>query len=245
MTALIVRRAGRLGSWRKTVSPVKPEAAATYVQKVAPRLVKVASMTAITYGLLDGANRALVDPRNIDDDARQTAYGYHDAATLITVVRLVLLLDSDERMVSFQRVYHHLKRPEVVNQLVHRACMRSPLAEVLADRVEGEVRASVKRFLETYAAIDWDAYSRLQHFRNRGIAHLTLQEIKKRVTFAEIRQLVRSVTILGECLAEFDSDGVSVRVDEIDDWSKAGLSPRRILSIKPTARRSRSGSCGP
>jgi hypothetical protein len=219
----VVKRARRLGPKRSTASQVsrflKPGAAANFVQKAAPRLVKVASITAISYALVDGAKRALRDAQNIDYDVRQTANGYHDAASLITVVRLVLLLDSNETVVSFQRVYHYLKHPEVVDQLVHRVCTKSQLAELFADRVEQDVRVSIKKFLKTYAAIDWGAYGRLKHFRNRGVAHLTSQEIKKRVTFAEIRRLVRSVVTLSECLVRFDSDGVAVRVDEIEEWS--------------------------
>jgi hypothetical protein len=57
----------------------------------------------------------------------------------------------------------------VVDLLVHRACHASPLAEALDDQIADDVRASVKRFLETYTAIDWhDLHGRLQHFRNRG-----------------------------------------------------------------------------
>ena len=55
--------------------------------------------------------------------------------------------------------------------------------------------------------------------RNRGLVHLTPEQIEKRVSYAEIGSLVQSVTVLAECLLPFDPNGVSVRLDEIDDWS--------------------------
>ena len=71
-----------------------------------------------------------------------------------------------------------------------------------------------------FPAIDWhDLHGRLQHFRNRGLVHLTPEQIEKRVSYAEIRSLVHSVTVLAECLLPFDPNGVAVRLDEIDDWS--------------------------
>jgi hypothetical protein len=52
-----------------------PEVAADYVQTEAPRLIKVAGVTAISFGLWDGANRALIlaNQEDVHDDAWQTA----------------------------------------------------------------------------------------------------------------------------------------------------------------------------
>jgi hypothetical protein len=201
---------------------LEPEAAADYVQTEAPRLIRVAGATAISFALFDGANRALLlaNQQDVHDDAWQTTLGYRGATVSLTVIRLALLLDRDPTVVSFQHIYCCLKRPDVVDLLVRRACHASPLAEVLDDRIADDVRASIKRFLETYRAIDWDdLHGRLQHFRNRGLVHLTPEQIEKRVSYAEIRSLVHSVTVLAECLTPFDPSGVSVRLNEIDDWS--------------------------
>jgi hypothetical protein len=197
-----------------------PEASADYVQEVTPRLVKVAAITAISFALYDGANRVLLDSQWSREDARQIVAGYREGTISITAVRLMVLLDADPNVVSFQTVYSRLNRAEVVDELVRRARHRSPWAEALEDQVEANIRASVREFLDTYKAINWhDLHGRLQHFRNHGLAHLLPQPIKKRVTYAEVGSLVRSVTTMGECLASFDPDGVLLRVDEITDWS--------------------------
>jgi hypothetical protein len=202
------------------VTELEPEAAADYVEKAAPRLVKVTAITAISFALYDGANRALLNPENSRDDIREVVSGYREVAISMTAVRLMLLLDADPNVVSLQTVYRRLNRPDVVDTLVRRARDRSPWAEVLEDQCEGRARAAVEKFLETYKAVDWhDLHGRLQHFRNRGLAHLLSQPIKKRVSYAEIRELVHSVTVMGECLVSFDPEGVPLRVDEIADWS--------------------------
>jgi hypothetical protein len=204
---------------------LEPEAAADYVQTEAPRLIRVAGETAISFALFDGADRALsfANEEDVHEDAWQTALGYHGFTIYATAIQLVLLLDRNPKVVSFQHIYCCLKRPDVVDLLVHRARHATPLAEALDDRIADDARASIKRFLETYRAIDWrDLHGRLQHFRNHGLAHLTTTRIKKPVFSAEIRSLVHSVAVLAECLTPFDPSGVLVvRLDDINEyWSK-------------------------
>jgi hypothetical protein len=134
----------------------------------------------------------------------------------VTLIRrLALLLDADPRVVSFQSVYKCFQRTEVVNALTRRLCVES----LFPARTQRNIRHSVSRFLDTYRAIDWDdLHGRLMHFRNRGVAHLDPKEIESRITSDELRSLVHSVTILGECLEPFASNVVPVRQDEIEDW---------------------------
>ena len=194
----------------------EPEAAADYVQAAAARLVKVTAITAISFALYEGANSVLLDHQNGREDAREIVSGYREGTISMTAVRLVVLLDADPNVMSFQTIYRRLNRPEVVDVLVRRARDES----LLEDQVEANIRASVARFLKTYRAIKWrDLHGRLQHFRNHGLAHLLPQPIKKRVSYAEIGSLVRSVTVMGECLVSFDPGGVPLRVDEIADWT--------------------------
>jgi hypothetical protein len=193
------------------------EAEADYVEKAAPRLVRVTAITATSFALFEGGNRALCDPQVGCEDVREIAKGYIDDTVSMTAVRLSLLLDADPNVISFQTVYRRLNRPVVIDVLVRRARDR---AEALEDRTEENIRASVASFLKTYRAIDWRSlHGRLQHFRNHGLAHLLPQPIKKRPSYGEIGALVRSVTRMGECLVSFDPNGVPLRVDEIAEWS--------------------------
>jgi hypothetical protein len=226
-----------------------PEIAADYVERAAPRLVKVAAVTAISFALYDGANGALLELKNADQNTREIASGYGVNAISMTAVRLTLLLDADPKVVSFQTVYRRLERPDVVDTLVRRARDKSPWAEALEDRVEEDIRASVASFLRIYRAIDWhDLHGRLQHFRNHGLAHLTPQQIQRRVTYAEITSLVRSVAALSECLTSFDPDGVPLRADEIADWSdraksvwKAAFGTGQVMLVRQESSPSKSG----
>jgi hypothetical protein len=67
---------------------LEAEAAADYVQTEAPRLIRVAGATAISFALFDGANRALclANQQDVHDDAWQTALGYRGDAVSLTVV---------------------------------------------------------------------------------------------------------------------------------------------------------------
>jgi hypothetical protein len=207
-------RAKKMTRRRESKLP-QPEAAAEDVENSAPRLIKVAAHTSIAFGLFDGANRARREFEDLSEDASHVAFaGYRSDALPMTVVRIASLLDSDPKVISFQRMYRHLKRPEVVDALVRRACSRSWLAE------ESNIRDAVERFLTAYRGIDWrDLHGRLQQFRNRGVAHLTPEEIDKRVTYAEIGSLVHSISLLAEFLTPFCPNGVAVRADEIAEWS--------------------------
>jgi hypothetical protein len=190
--------------------------AAVHVLQAAPRLIKVTAATAISFGLWEGAYRVLVPAPAAVQDAHEIANGYCGVCALMTVVRLALLLDASPKVISFQSVYRHLQRTEVVKALVRRLCGES----LMPNRTQANIRHSVSRFLDTYRSIDWnDLHGRLKHFRNRGVAHLDPGEIESRITTDELRSLVHSVTTLGECLEPFASNVVPVRQDEIGDWS--------------------------
>jgi len=79
--------------WAGRQSRMGTRVAADYVQTEAPRLIKVAGVTAISFGLWDGANRALrlANQEDVHDDAWQIALGYRGDTISLTVVRLALL----------------------------------------------------------------------------------------------------------------------------------------------------------
>jgi hypothetical protein len=150
-----------------------PDDAAADVLAAVPRLIKVAAATAISFALWEGANRTLGREKRVTGEAREIAAGYRNDCLFIAVVRLVLLLDRDSKMITLQRVHRHLTRPEVVTALVRRVRCESRLP------ISPEVRSAVRCFLQVYKRIDWRVRGRLVHFRNTGVAHLTPNATKK------------------------------------------------------------------
>ena len=83
-----------------------------------------------------------------------------------------------------------------------------------------DVQSSVRRFLQAYKRIDWKMHGRLVHFRNMGVVHLTPREIRKRITYRELRSLVYLVTTMAEHLEPLAGGDAAFRKDEIPDLSK-------------------------
>jgi hypothetical protein len=188
-----------------------------HVLDAAPRLLRVAAVTAISFGIGDGTNRALPEHGAADDHLRQVARGNVENALLLTVVRLALLLDREP--VSFQSVYRALSRSEVVRVLIDQAQREWPDGDIWPERVADTIRGSTDRFCESFSSIDWKLHGRLQSFRNSGVAHLTPEGIKGRITYNEIHNLVCLVVKLRECLMVFVSDQAPFYEDEIGEWS--------------------------
>lgn len=92
------------------------EADAAFIIDQAERLVKVAAMCSISFGLADGVNdrlKSLNESGIADDDALQGMAGFLDASLMMAALRANLLLDSGgkspDAVVSFQTIYHRLK----------------------------------------------------------------------------------------------------------------------------------------
>jgi hypothetical protein len=190
--------------------------AVAYVLRATPRLVTATNLTVISFSFLEGARKAFISAPDVTEDTREVADEYCIACEHMTAVRLHLLLDKDEKAVSFQTVYHRLKLPEVAEAL----------AQLMGDdpfqpqHIEDDVRHSIKQFLCVYRAIDWDdLHGRLTHFRNLGIVHLSKTRPTKTITQDELRTLVGEVKALSESLAVFQSKERFIQEDEITDRS--------------------------
>src|SRR5260370_27671889 len=80
----------------------------------ANRLITVAVRCVISFGLADGLNeRLLATPADKRDDWHQAVVGFHRDTLLMAALRVAILLDANDSMVSFQSVYHRLKTPSV------------------------------------------------------------------------------------------------------------------------------------
>jgi hypothetical protein len=183
----------------------------------APRLMKVAGATAISFALWDGVNRALLET-NTNTDRREIASGYRGDCAFTAVSRLSLLLDRDQKVVSFQTLYAKLRSETVVTLLLKRL----DEDEFSTSRTAELAKDAVQLFLQTYRSIDWrDLHGRLVHFRNRGVAHLTPQKIEKRVTYAELKTLSLAVAIMGECMEPFAKGEIPLREDQIKEYNRS------------------------
>jgi hypothetical protein len=90
---------------------------AKFILDHAERIVKVATMCVISFGLADGLNEAAKASSNATDDWRQAVAGFQDGALMVAALRATLLLDADKASVSFQTFYHRMKLEEVQSEL--------------------------------------------------------------------------------------------------------------------------------
>ena len=133
--------------------PVEPRPAeggeerqvAEQILKMVTRLAKVASRTAMSFGLHLGANTILRETPGHDHGCREIIEGYRSDVTMMTVIWLYALLDGDDKKVSFQSVYRQLKKPSVVEAMVARIIALPVVFD--QDREEKAARAAINRFI--------------------------------------------------------------------------------------------------
>jgi hypothetical protein len=172
--------------------PDDPSDDAAFILEHAERVVKVAAMCIISFGLADGLNEALKASPNETDDWKQAAAGFQDGTLMMAALRAVLLLDGDPAKVSFQTMYRRLKSTAVQQSL------KATLADAHGpDDVFPPSRDElIADFLETYSEIDWKVHGRLTHLRNVGIAHLPVEKVTKSITLDELRTFVSIISRL-------------------------------------------------
>ena len=116
----------------------------------------------------------------------------------MAALRATIVLDRDEKKVSFQGVHRRLKSKAVQVSLRKTLAERHGLDETFPPTRE----ELIVDFLATYAEIEWKVHSRLVHFRNAGIAHLTVDKVSKSVTFDELRKFVSIISRLATTLQQ-------------------------------------------
>jgi hypothetical protein len=194
----------------------------------AERLINVAAVCVISFGLADGVNESVIASPDESHDWKQAAAGFRGDNQMMAALRTALLLDRDEANVSFQTVYHRLKEPAV----------RSALLQVLADRHGDDdlfppARTDlVDEFLRAYSEIDWQVHGRLTHFRNLGIAHLTPAKMSKSITFGELRTLVRIIGRLAATLQTLCQVQTAFRTDMLNEYREIA---RRAMMRRTTS----------
>jgi hypothetical protein len=170
--------------------------AALHVFQAEPKLLEWTKQTVYGFSLYSGANQSLRDRLCPEGDASQPADRYREPAALMTVSRLYALFDRSAG-VSFQTVKGKLADPAVQQLLVNNYVGR---ASHSAGHLESECRDGIAKFLADYAGLNVPTLKRLYHFRNTGLAHVTLQEVKKSISYQEMEDMVRLAAKLAHSL---------------------------------------------
>lgn len=156
------------------------------------RLVKFATMCVVSFGLAEGLNDTLRTEPTASEQWLQAAAGLQDGVLMMAALRSALLLDADESKVSFQTIFHRLKKPGTREALIGRLSAKHGLDDFFPPFRESQI----EKFMLVYSEINWAAHSRLTHFRNLGIAHLTIQRMSKSITFDELKEFVSIISRL-------------------------------------------------
>jgi hypothetical protein len=201
---------------------------AEFILSHAERLVKVATMCIISFGLADGLNEALRLASDKTDDWQQAALGFQDGTLMMAALRAALLLDRDDTKVSFQTMHSRLKSKSV----------QSGLKELLSEKHgSGDIFPPsrdelIADFLKIYSEIDWKVHGRLTHFRNLGIAHLTIEKMTKSITFNELRKLVSIISRLTSVVQQLCHTPTAFREWMLEDYRDIA---RKAIAKKPPA----------
>lgn len=205
---------------------VPVNSSAKYILNNADRLITVASRCVFSFGSGDGLNDLLSTPDDPHGDWRQAVSVLHRDALMMAALRVSILLDRNNRMLSFQSVHRLLKDPGVV----------AALLQALEDRHGPDVLPPsrtdlIEEFRQVYSEIDWRMHGRLVHLRNRGIAHLTPEEMTKSVTFSELRTMVEIISRLTANLQHLCQTETAFQPDILDEYRKLA----RKTMIRPAA----------
>ena len=187
---------------------------AQFILGHAERLVKVATMCVISFGLADGLNEALKVDVERTADWQQAAAGFQDGTLMMAALRVALLLDRDETKVSFQTINVRLKSKPVQAALKQALDKKYGFDEPFPPSRD-ELIAS---FFDLYSEINWAVHSRLTHFRNMGIAHLTVERMTKSITFDELREFVSIISRLASVLQQLCHTPTAFRESMLEDY---------------------------
>jgi len=170
---------------------------ADFVLGNARRLIVVATRCAWSFGAAEGLNDVLAWRFDQHGEWRQPVAVLHRDALLMAALNVSILLDADPTAVSFQTVYHALKEPAV-----QAALLQTLDANPGADVFTPTRTDMIGTYLQTYTEVDWHVHGRLVHLRNLGIAHLTLDRLRRSITLDELRTMVAIVTQLASTMQQ-------------------------------------------
>ncbi|MGJ5135701.1 hypothetical protein [Bradyrhizobium oligotrophicum] len=198
---------------------------ANFILENASRLIVVATRCAWSFGAADGLNGVLLSRPDQHGEWRQPVSVLHRDALLMAALRASILLDADPKAVSFQTVYHGLKDPSA------QAAILQVLDATRGPDVFSPTRAElIGTYLKTYREIDWKAHGSLVHFRNLGVAHLTLDKLTKSITLTELRAMVDVISRLASTMQHLLQTDTAFREDMVEECSEQ---VKRVIDYGP------------
>src|SRR5258708_17568221 len=131
---------------------------AGFILANADRLITVASRCVFSFGAGDGLNDLLLLPGDPHGEWRQPIAVLHRDALMMAALRVSILLDRDDQMVSFQAVHRLFQDPSVVAALLQALEDGHGQDVLLPSRTD-----LIEEFRQIYGEIDWKMHGRLVH----------------------------------------------------------------------------------
>lgn len=154
----------------------------------AKKLSEWATMAAEAYGIYAGINDAIGSASDKSTPAVGHADELRRQVVLMAAIRTSALLDRCAN-ISLQSASRFLKRKDAIDLLSASYAASDPVSPL--DWALKDVREARERFISRYKTIEWNAFARLQSFRNSALAHIGI-EVGKFIQYRELEQLIRT-----------------------------------------------------
>jgi hypothetical protein len=159
------------------------------VAKMAPELNMWSEMAARAFGLYAGINDAIKKARDKDGSVAHHASEIRQQMILMSLIRSFAVMDRGSD-VSFQSVKRFLEAPNALQQIA-KSYADSELGGA-TPKSFSTFELAIDAFLATYRSLDFEAFKKIQSFRNTGIAHISWPDAEKaKVTYVDVERLVR------------------------------------------------------
>lgn len=197
-----------------------PAAVADEIQRHAKPIMQTTREAVSSWGAFAGCNDAI----GMFASEKQTVDGLLDTYGLnalhMACIRVSALFDRDGK-VGFQRIYRRLQVPGVIEILSERAT-DWPLR-----RGPTQIPIIVREFEDVYRAVDWSRQGALQALRNVKLAHITEEDLKKKIsledfetlTFAAAQLCFHTLLISDGMHHDFVMEAKRIRKQACEFWS--------------------------
>lgn len=153
----------------------------------AKKLSEWATMAARAYGIYAGINDAIHSAEDKSAPAVHHADEMRSQMVLMSAIRTSALLDRKAN-ISLQSACRFIEREDAIDLLAASYAASDPVWPI--ESVLKDVREARERYITKYKTINWEAFGRLQSFRNNALAHIGT-EVGKFIKYGELEQIIR------------------------------------------------------